>query len=111
MNRGERIALWHYRLRGYRIIDRNVRVAGNELDLIVRRGRTLLFVEVKQRSSDAFGGPLAAVTAEKRRRLRRAATAWLSRHHGETRGLEIGFEVAAVHGRRVERVATTLDDS
>ena len=49
MNAGERRALWHYRLRGYRIIGTNVRAGRNELDLIVRRGRKLTFVEVKER--------------------------------------------------------------
>ena len=45
MNRGERIAARHYRLRGYRILGSNVRVGGGELDLIVRRGGRLVFVE------------------------------------------------------------------
>ena len=108
MNRGERRALWHYRLRGYRIVGTNVRAGRNELDLIVRRGRTLLFVEVKQRSGEGFGGPLAAVDAEKRRRVRRAAQAWLVRNP-QRPGIRVGFEVVAVHGRRLERRPTALD--
>ena len=56
MNTGERRALWHYRLRGYRIIGTNVRAGRNELDLIVRRGSKLTFVEVKQRRGAGFGG-------------------------------------------------------
>ena len=71
MNRGERIALRHYRLRGYRILGTNVRSGGYELDLIVRRGRRLVFVEVKERARDLFGGGVGAVNAEKRRRVRR----------------------------------------
>lgn len=108
MNRGERRAYWHYRLRGYRIVGTNVLAGRNELDLIVRRGRTLLFVEVKRRSGPGFGGPLAAVDAEKRRRVRRAAQAWLVRNP-QRPGVQIGFEVVAVQGRRLERRATTLD--
>ena len=77
MNRGERIAARHYRLRGYRILAANVRAGGNELDLIVRRGSRLVFVEVKERADQSFGGPIAAVDREKRRRVRRAAAAWL----------------------------------
>lgn len=108
MNRGERRALWHYRLRCYRIVATNARAGRNELDLIVRRGRTLLFVEVKQRSGPGFGGALGAVDAEKRRRVRRAAQAWLVRNP-QRRGVEIGFEVVALDGRRLERRLATMD--
>ncbi len=108
MNRGERRALWHYRLRGYRIVGTNVRAGRNELDLIVRRGRTLLFVEVKERSGAGFGGALGAVGVEKRRRVRRAAQAWLVRNP-QRPGVEIGFEVVAVEGGRLERRSATLD--
>lgn len=102
MNHGERRALLHYVLRGYRLLDANAWAAGYELDLVLRRGRTILFVEVKERGGDAFGGPLGAVGPEKRRRVRRAATAWLATHP-ELRGLGVALEVAAVQGGRVER--------
>ena len=58
MNAGERRAYWHYRLRGYRILGTNVRAGRHVLDLIVRRGRCLTFVEVKQRRVGNFGGAL-----------------------------------------------------
>lgn len=102
MNRGERRAALHYRLRGYRILGANVRVGGGELDLIVRRGRRLVFVEVKQRARDGFGGPLGAIGPEKRRRVRRAADAWLAAHP-ELEGLEVRLEAVAITGRRLER--------
>lgn len=108
MNRGERRALWHYRLRGYRILGSNVHAGRYELDLIVRRGHTLLFVEVKQRSSAGFGGALGAVDAEKRRRVHRAAQAWLTRNP-QRRGIRIGFEVAALEQGRLERRLMRLD--
>lgn len=108
MNRGERRALWHYRLRGYRILGTNVRAGRYELDLIVRRGRTLLFVEVKQRDGSGFGGALGAVDAEKRRRVHRAAQTWLI-HNPQRRGVRIGFEVAAIERRRLERSTLRLD--
>jgi len=108
VNRGERRALWHYRLRGYRIVGSNVRVGRSELDLIVRRGRTLLFVEVKERRGEGFGGPFAAVDAEKRRRVRRGAQAWLVRNPPPP-DVRVGFEVVAVRGRRLERRTTTLE--
>ena len=103
MNNGERRAAWWYRLRGWRILGANVRAGGNELDLIVRRGRVLRFVEVKERSGPGFGGASAAVGAEKQRRVRRAAEAWLAAHP-ECSGLELGFDVVAVDVRRLERL-------
>lgn len=103
MNRGERLAARHYRLRGYRILGTNVRTGGYEVDLIVRRGRRLVFVEVKERARPSYGGGIGAVDREKRRRVRRAAAAWLQAHP-ESAALEIGFEVAAVSHRRVERL-------
>ena len=109
MNAGERRALWHYRLRGYRIIGANVRAGRNELDLIVRRGSKLTFVEVKQRRGGGFGGAVGAVDAEKRRRVRRAAQVWLSRNP-QARRVRIGFEVVAVDGGRLTRVPASLDD-
>src|SRR5204863_7796740 len=76
----ERRAWWFYRLRGYRILERNVWMGGYELDLIVRRGRRLAFVEVKAKSGQRYGDPFEMVTPEKQRRLRRAAEAWLAKH-------------------------------
>lgn len=89
-------------LRGHRVLGRNVWAGGNEIDLIVRRGRRLVFVEVKRKRGAGFGDPLEMVGPEKLRRVRRAAAAWLAAHP-EAAGLEIGFEVAAVRGRRVRR--------
>ena len=99
----ERRAAWWYRLRGWKILGANVWAGGNELDLIVRRGRDLRFVEVKQKTSARFGDPLEMITAEKRRRLRRAAEAWLAARP-ELRGLVVGFDVIAVRDGRVQRV-------
>ena len=110
MNAGERRALWHYRLRGYRILGTNVQAGRNEIDLIVRRGRELTFVEVKRRTGSGFGGALGAVDAEKRRRVRRAARIWLTRNP-QAPDIRIGFEVVAVEGGRLERRAATFEDA
>jgi putative endonuclease len=101
--RVERRAALHYRLRGYRILGTNVWAGGYELDLIVRRGRRLVFCEVKGKSGPGFGDPLEMVDAEKVRRLERAAEAWLARN-AACRDLECRFEVVAVRGRALERV-------
>ena len=103
MNRGERCALVHYRLRGYRLVEANARVGRYELDLILRRGQRLLVVEVKEKGGAAFGDPLEMIDGEKVRRVHAAAAGWLAAHP-ELASLEIGFEAAGVSGRRVERV-------
>ena len=103
-NSTESRARRHYRLRGYRILGENVWSGGYELDLVVRRGRTVVFCEVKGKSGTRFGDPLEMVTTEKVRRVRRAAVAWLAANpeHG---GCEIRFDVVAERGRKLERLA------
>jgi putative endonuclease len=103
LNSGERRAARWYRLRGWRILGANVRAGGNELDLIVRRGRSLRFVEVKERLGTGYGGAAAAVGPEKQRRVRRAAAAWLAAHP-EHAALELGFDVVAVDAGRLQRL-------
>jgi putative endonuclease len=109
VNAGERRVTRHYRVRGYRILGTNVRAGGYELDLVVRRGRELVFVEVKDRASDAFGGPAAAVGREKRRRVRHAARAWLHANN-VPRGLDVRLEVAAVTAGKITRLSFPLLD-
>jgi putative endonuclease len=101
--RAERRAVWWYRLRGWKILGENVWAGGNELDLVVRRGRALRFVEVKEKRSARFGDPLEMLTPEKQRRLRRAAEAYLATRP-ELGRLAVGFDVIAVREGRLERV-------
>ena len=82
---GEARAAAHLRRRGYRIVARNVRAGGVEIDLIARRGRTVVFVEVKTRRSQRAGRPEEAVDARKRERLVRGAASWLRAHPARTR--------------------------
>ena len=78
--RGEQVAAdWLERL-GYRVVDRNWRCATGELDLVLRQGKTLVFAEVKTRSSLEFGHPFEAITFEKSARLRRLAAQWCRDH-------------------------------
>ncbi len=102
--RAEERAVWWYRLRGYRILATNAWVAGYELDIVVRRGRRLIFCEVKEKRGERFGDPLEMVDEEKQRRLRLAAESWLE-GHTEASGLEVSFDVIAVRNGRLERVA------
>ena len=87
------VARW-YAGAGYEVLARNWRVREGEIDLVVRRGSTLVFSEVKTRRGDAFGLPAEAVTAAKQARLRRLARAWLGAH--DARADVVRFDVASV---------------
>ncbi len=91
---GETLAARALEARGYRIVARNVRAGGVEIDLIVQHHRTLAFVEVKARRGGRQGSPEDAVDARKRARLLHGARAWLHEHR--VRGRRIRFDVVAV---------------
>ena len=70
----------HLQNQGLRPVDRNFRIRGGEIDLIMRDGSTLVFVEVRQRSGSDFGGAAASITAIKQSRIILAARYYLARH-------------------------------
>jgi len=76
---GEQLAVEHLQGLGLRIVARNWRCRYGELDVIAAEGAdTLVFVEVKTRTGDGFGGVAEAVTPQKVRRIRRLAGLWLA---------------------------------
>ena len=79
-DRGELLALEHLTMQGYKILARNWRTREGEVDLVAQDGETIVFVEVKTRTGREFGLPEEAVTPTKRRRLQRAAWAYLQAH-------------------------------
>lgn len=91
--RAETIAAWWLRLKGYHILARGFRVPVGEVDLIARRGRVLALVEVKARGSLAAAGE--AVTSRQRRRIARAAAAFLQRRP-EFAGHDLRFDVVLI---------------
>lgn len=96
----EAVAAWYLRLKGYRVLARRYRTAVGEIDLIVRRGRTIAFVEVKRRADAAAA--FDAVTMTSRRRIARAAALWLQRHPAAA-GLDQRFDVVFCPPRRLPR--------
>ena len=96
--RGEDIAAVYLRLKGYKILERNYRVPQGEIDLVCRKGDTVVFVEVKRRKTLSKGSPLEAVTTQKISRLSAAGAVYLSRHTGET--LNVRFDVVALSPSR-----------
>jgi len=74
----EAIAAEFLQARGLVVVKRNYRCRGGEIDIIARDGATLVFVEVRLRSSSAFGGARESITSAKRRRLKFAAGLFLA---------------------------------
>jgi len=105
----ERLAAAFLEGQGLRILERNYRCRFGEIDLVAASGASLVFVEVRARQSEAFGGAAGSITAAKRRRLLAAA-----RHYLATRGLNRScrFDVVLVRGRepRIEWVADAFGE-
>ena len=75
--RGENAALEHLESQGLTLLCRNFRRPFGEIDLIMREGNSIVFIEVRVRHHPAFGDGLTSITRSKRRRLWRTAAAYL----------------------------------
>jgi putative endonuclease len=82
---------------GCRMLARNACYPEGELDLIVRDGDTVAFIEVRLRSDESFGGAGASVDSRKQRRLARAAQHWLLQNYGQAWPV-CRFDVVTVDG-------------
>ncbi len=100
--RAEFLASAAYLMRGYQILERRFRAPQGEIDLIVRRGRLIAFVEVKLRQD--IDSAILAVTPTGRRRLERAAGTFLSLRP-EFAEFAVRYDIAAVSGWRVSLIA------
>ena len=76
--KGEALARDMYKIKGYRIVERNFKCKIGEIDLICARDKLLVFCEVKARTSLTFGLPAESIDEKKMRHLRRAAASYLS---------------------------------
>lgn len=110
-DRGEDRAATFLRQEGYRILERNYRCPLGEMDIIARDGKTIVFIEVKARSSDRFGSPQAAIGPQKQRRMTAIALCYL-KGKGWL-GMPARFDVAAVRldaaGERVTLYKNAFD--
>ncbi len=84
--------------KGLRFVAANVNERGGEIDLIMREGRTTVFVEVRYRRSALYGGAAASVTRSKQHNLLQTARLWLARHHWGFVTLDLRFHVGAFSG-------------
>jgi putative endonuclease len=97
--RAERLAVWLLRLKGYAILARDLRLPGGEIDIVARRGRVLVFVEVKARADIAAAAE--ALRRRQRARIVRAAAAFLARRP-DLAGHDARFD-AILFGRLLPR--------
>ena len=100
--RGERAAEKYLRRFGYRIVKRNFRAAGAEIDLVAMDGDVLVFVEVKTRRGLDAGAPEEAVDERKQKQIRRAAEIFATRYREDE--IEMRFDIVAIDasGKRLE---------
>ncbi len=91
---GEAAACELYRRLGFEIVDRNYRAGRGEIDVVARRGETVVFCEVKTRRSDQWGLPAEAVGPAKQAQLRRLAAAWLAER--QPGYVEVRFDIVSV---------------
>jgi putative endonuclease len=99
---GEQLAVDHLQAAGLRVLARNWRCRYGELDVIAAddAASAVVFVEVKTRTSDQFGGVEQAVTAEKVRRLRRLAGLWLAQQSNRWTAVRIDVVTVRIGRRR-----------
>lgn len=104
---GEQLAVEHLQALGLRVVERNWRCRYGELDVIVADDatRTAVFVEVKTRTTDRFGGVQQAVSPQKLRRLRRLAGLWLATHDGKWSRVRIDVIGIRIGRQRVPEVS------
>jgi putative endonuclease len=94
----EELAARHLAKHGLRVVERNFRVRGGEIDLICRDAGSVVFVEVRARTRPDYGGAAASITARKQARIIMAARHWLARH-GES---PCRFDCVLLDGGHIE---------
>ncbi len=102
-NKGEDKAAKYLKKQGYKIIERNYNLPCGEVDIIAKKDKTLVFVEVKYRTnSDNFGGPVAAVNKAKQKRVINAALSYIKTKKPNYDGLM--FDIIAISEDKIEHI-------
>ncbi len=108
---GEDVAVQFLLKKGYRIVERNFRCPFGEMDIVARQADTLVFVEVRSRRTEGFGGPLDSIGALKQKKLSRIALCYIQKHHLE--GQKARFDVLGVrlrdNGHEIEMIMNAFD--
>jgi len=93
-DRGEELAASWLEKHGLKVIERNFRCKGGEVDIVARDGKTTVFVEVKTRRNLAYGVPQLAITPFKQRQISKAALTWLLKNRSQDHPAR--FDVIAI---------------
>ena len=93
----EQLALQYLQRQGLQLIQQNYHCKAGEIDLVMRDGASLIFVEVKYRASSAFGGAVAAVTYSKQLKLLRTSRWYLQQHRLSEQACRL--DVLAIEGQ------------
>lgn len=104
---GEDLAVRILADKGYRILARNFRRPGGEIDIIAQEGRTYVFVEVKQRSSSRYGSAADAVDYAKCKRIVRTAMRWLAENRLDD--VPVRFDVVLIELNDVRLLRAAFD--
>lgn len=95
---------------GLLLLERNFNAHVGEIDLIMRDGETIVFVEVRYRNSQNYGHAAETVTHQKQKKLIRAATYWLQKNHLSVHSTDFRFDVVAIHnnGTQIEWIKNAI---
>lgn len=105
----EKLAEAYLEAQGLKIIERNYRTRYEEIDLIAREDKTIVFVEVKYRSSDRYGTPLEAVDYKKKKRISMGAVSYLGRHNMSLSDTSVRFDVVGICKDEIEHVRNAFE--
>jgi putative endonuclease len=111
--KGEDLAVQYLKKKGFKVIERNYHCPWGEIDLIAREKETLVFVEIKARSSAEYGLPHDAVDRFKQKKIIQAARIYLAEHHLNEE-IPARFDVVAIHltpsGPAIELIKDAFQD-
>lgn len=103
---GEEQALRYLEKQGLKLVERNFRCKGGEIDLVMQDGKGLVFVEVRKRAGNDYGGAAASVTPRKQARLVIAAQIFLQRYKMPP---QCRFDVIAIDGSTMEWLQNAIE--
>lgn len=105
----EDLAAEYLRKKGYFIIEKNYRVKQGEIDLVVRDGSCIVFVEVKYRKDENCGNPFEAVTVRKQKQICKTAVFYMNQNKINPDNTAIRFDVIGIIGDRISHLSNAFD--
>jgi len=108
----EQTAADYLHRRGLRLIEKNFLAKGGELDLVMQDGASIVFVEVKYRTTQSHGHAAETVTRQKQQRLIKAANWWMLKQGLNTNSTDFRFDVIAIHdnGHHIEWIKNAITE-